>query len=177
MESPYARGKYFETMPIPRVAEHCVGVDAGPLRFEVESRDLTNDILRAEFAPGTVNVDGLEFDDFGASLHVCGPDGLEHLRFDCFEHEPHYHYIDHARGGNLICRIDEVAEGDPIDWTLGRLRHRLPEMLESCGLTSLAEATRADLPAVLGALDQVAELLGRARQLAEQRHAAAGGAR
>jgi hypothetical protein len=170
MPSPYQRGQYFDIMPIPRVIDHCVAVDAGPLRFEVESRDLTNEILRTELPPGSAVVSDVIFDDYGASLHVVDPaTGLEHLRFDCFEHEPHYHYIDHAKGGNLICRIDEVAEGEPIDWTLARLRHRLPEMLESCGLADLAGAVRADLPAVVAALDQVAGLLDQARVLAEAR--------
>ena len=59
------------------------------------------------------------FDDHGASLHVFGAeDGLEHLRFDCFEQEPHYHYIDQAEVGNTVVRIDELAVGDPIEFTL-----------------------------------------------------------
>ena len=64
-------------------------------------------------------------------MHVCdASDGVEHLRFDCFENEPHYHYINTVEQGNLICRIDEIAEGDPVEWTVGRLRERLPEMLD-----------------------------------------------
>ena len=162
---PYQRGNYYETLPIPAVAEHCVGVEAGPLRLVVESRELTNEILRTQLPPGSVQVaDDVTFDDFGASLHVCdAADGLEHLRFDCFENEPHYHYINHTTGGNLICRIDEIAEGDPIAWTLGRLRQRLPEMLESCGSSGLAQATRDNLPAVLAAVDEVGALLEQAR--------------
>ena len=162
---PYQRGNYYAIMPIPAVAEHCIGVDAGPLRLVVESRSLTNEILLSELPPGSVELaDDVTFDDFGASLHVCDArEGLEHLRFDCFENEPHYHYINQGAGGNLICRIDEVAEGDPIEWTLGRLRHRLPEMLESCGNPELARATRDDLPSVLAAVDEVATLLQQAR--------------
>jgi hypothetical protein len=168
---PYQRGIYYRTMPIPAIAEHCVGVDAGPLRFEVESRELTNEILLTQLPPGSVDVpDDTTFDDFGASLHVCAAtDGREHLRFDCFENEPHYHYINHDDGGNLICRIDEVAEGDPTQWTLGRLQSRLPEMLDSAGATQLAEATRDDLATVLGAIDRVAELLEQAQQLAQRK--------
>ena len=90
-------------------------------------------------------------------------DGLEHLRFDCFENEPHYHYVRNADGGNLICRIDQHAEGDPIDWTLNRLRERLPEMLEFAGVPELAAQTRADHEKVLAVIDEVAELLGKAR--------------
>jgi hypothetical protein len=175
---PYQRGNYYQVMPIPAIAEHCIGVDAGPLRFEVESRELTNDILLTQLPAGSVQVaDDVAFDDFGASLHVCDAlDGLEHLRFDCFENEPHYHYINNAEGGNLICRIDEVAEGDPINWTVGRLRDRLPEMLESCGATVLAQRTRDNLPAVLAAIDQVAALLDKTRTLAQQQRVAVPGA-
>jgi hypothetical protein len=164
---PYQRGNYYDILPIPAIAEHCIGVDAGPLRLVVESRELTNEILNTQLPPGSVHIEeGVSFDDFGASLHVCDAAGLEYLRFDCFENEPHYHYINNAAGGNLICRIDEVAEGDPIEWTLGRLRDRLPEMLDSCGNGDLAEAARADRPAILAAVDQVGALLEQARTFA-----------
>jgi hypothetical protein len=149
-------------MPIPMVTEHCIPVDAGAVQLVVESRHLTNAIIADTYA-GDVD-QGVAFDDFGASLHVCGTaDGLEHLRFDCFENEPHYHYVRNADGGNLICRIDQYAEGDPIDWTLNRLRERLPEMLEFAGVPELADATRANHEKVLAVIDEVAELLGKAR--------------
>jgi hypothetical protein len=165
MPYPYHRGNYYPLMPIPAVPEHCISVDAGPLRLVVESRELTNDILRAELPPDdAIFPDEVTFDDFGASLHVCGAgDGLEYLRFDCFEHEPHYHYIDNNAQGNTICRIDEVAEGDPIEWTISRLRLRLPEMLDLAGATELAQQTRARLSEVLAAIDEVNDLLERAQ--------------
>jgi hypothetical protein len=176
---PYQRGNFYTSLPIPAVPEHCIGVDAGPLRLVVESRELTNEILLTQLPPGSVEIpDDVSFDDFGASLHVCGAeDGLEHLRFDCFEHEPHYHYIQHAVGGNTICRIDEVAEGDPTEWTVGRLRSRLPEMLELCGLQKLAEDTRAHMPEVLAAVDEVVALLQQAQVRAHNKreHEPAGG--
>ena len=82
-------------------------------RYEAYSRQLTNAILDETYG-ATVQHD-VVFDDYGATLHVNGTvDGLEHLRFDCFENEPHYHYVRNADGGNLICRIDEVAVGDPL---------------------------------------------------------------
>src|SRR5437868_4300947 len=103
--SPYRRGNRYPQMPIPMVTEHCIPVDAGAVQLVVESRRLTNAIL-ADTYGGTVD-NGIEFDDFGASLHVCGTtDGLEHLRFDCFENEPHYHYIEQANGANTVVRID-----------------------------------------------------------------------
>ena len=74
------------------------------------------------------------FDDFGATLHVCGTaDGLEYLRFDCFENEPHYHYIEPAAGANVVVRIDELAVGDPVEFSLACVEHHLPDMLRNCG--------------------------------------------
>jgi hypothetical protein len=161
-ESPYRRGNRYDVLPIPMVTEHCHPVDAGPVQLVVESRRLTNAILDETYAGGAP-VAHVDFDDHGASLHVCGTaDGLEHVRFDCFEHEPHYHYIEHAAGGNVIVRIDEVAVGDPVEFTLRCVRDRLPEMLENAGQAELAAATRADIAKVHAALDRVAELMARA---------------
>jgi len=165
MEShPYQRGIFYTTMPIPPVPEHCITVDAGPVAFVIESRLLTNEVLRAQNIAGSHDLSAAVYDDFGATVHVCdASDGIEHLRFDCFEKEPHYHYIKNAEQGNLICRIDEVAEGDPIEWTLGRLRQRLPEMLDLAGAHQLALAVRERPELVTPAIDRVDELLRRAQ--------------
>ena len=78
------------------------------------------------------------------TIHVLGAaDRLEHLRFDCFEHEPHYHYIRNAEQANVVVRIDTFAEGDPTAWSLRCLRERLPEMLAHADATELAEQVRA----------------------------------
>ena len=169
--SPYQLGRWFGVMPIPPIAEHCISLPAGPLTFVVESRQLSDELagaaLRAQGAAQAGNEPQLGLDDFGATLHVHGAaDGLEHLRFDCFENEPHYHYVRNAEGGNLVCRIDQHAEGDPIEWTLGRLRTRLPEMLEFAGVPELAAQTEAEHDKVLAVVDEVAALLDRARQQA-----------
>jgi hypothetical protein len=163
-ESPYRRGNRYDVLPIPMVAEHCHSVDAGAVRLVVESRALTNAILEDTYAGIDMPHTEVAFDDHGASLHVCGAeDGLEHLRFDCFEHEPHYHYIEHGLGGNVVVRIDEVAVGDPIAFTLRCVREHLPEMLDNAGQPELAARTRADMASVHAALDTVGELMARAR--------------
>lgn len=163
-ESPYRRGNRYDVLPIPMIPAHCHPVDAGPVRFVVESRSLTNAILDETYAGIEMPHFDIAFDDHGASLHVCGADdGLEYLRFDCFEHEPHYHYIEHDKGANVIVRIDEVAVGDPIDFTLRCVREHLPEMLDNAGQPALAARARADLPKVLAALDTVGDLMARAR--------------
>ena len=163
-DSPYRRGNLYTAMPIPMVAEMCFPVDAGPVRFVVESRQLTNAILADTYRDQEIPEAPVEFDDYGPTVHVCGTDdGLEHLRFDCFEHEPHYHYIRNAEQSNVICRIDEVAVGDPVEFTLRCLRTQLPEMLELAGATELGRQARDARDDVLAAIDKVGELMARAR--------------
>ena len=161
-ESPYRRGNRFDQLPIPMVAEHCLPVDAGAVQLIVESRRLTNEIIKAASHDGADAA--ISFDDFGATLHVCGTaDGLEHLRFDCFENEPHYHYIEQATGANTIVRIDELAVGDPIDFSLACVEHHLPEMLRHCGVAGLADEVAAQQDKVDIALTEVRELMKKAR--------------
>ncbi len=159
-KSPYRRGNRYEQMPIPMVAEHCIPVDAGAVQLVVESRRLTNEILERTYGDGQ---GGIHFDDFGATLHVCGTaDGLEHLRFDCFEHEPHYHYIEQAAGANVVVRIDELAVGDPVEFSLTCIEHHLPAMLGNCGATDLAEVVARQPETVHAAVGQVRELMQQA---------------
>ncbi len=163
---PYQRGISFRIMPIPPVDEHCLPVEAGPATFVIESRLLTNDVL-ASLPETSVDAGGTDYDDYGATVHVCdAADSVEYLRFDCFESEPHYHYINPTEGENLICRIDEVAEGDPIAWTVGRLSERLPEMLDLAGAHELSARVRAHHDQVAPAIERVAELLRQAQTTA-----------
>jgi hypothetical protein len=161
-KSPYRRGNRYDVLPIPMVTEHCVPVDAGAVQLVVESRQLTNEIL-AETYRGTVRPD-IQFDDFGASLHVCGTaDGLEYLRFDCFENEPHYHYIEPAVGANVVVRIDELAVGDPIEFSLKCVEHHLPDMLRNCGVADLADEVAGQIEKVKIAVTAVRDLMTKAR--------------
>jgi hypothetical protein len=161
-ESPYRRGNRYDQLPIPMVSEHCIPVDAGAVQLVVESRTLTNDIIDGAF-DGVVDA-GIPFDDFGATLHVCGTaDGLEYLRFDCFENEPHYHYIEQASGANTVVRIDELAVGDPIDFSLACVEHHLPEMLRNCGVAALADTVAGQPDKVSTAVAEVRELMQKAR--------------
>jgi hypothetical protein len=163
-ESPYRRGNRYEVMPIPMVTEHCIPVAAGPVQLVVESRQLTDQILTDTYANGEIPEAEVHFDDFGASLHVCDADGLEHLRFDCFENEPHYHYIEQEHQANVIVRIDEIAVGDPIDFSLACVETRLPEMLRNAGAVSLADAVAAQPDKVHAAVAEVRSLMERARR-------------
>jgi hypothetical protein len=161
--SPYRRGNRYEQMPIPMVEEHCIPVDAGAVQLVVESRRLTNAIVDETYRGTTVAQ--VAFDDFGATLHVCGTaDGLEHLRFDCFENEPHYHYIDQAAGANTVVRIDELAVGDPLEFSLACVEHHLPDMLRHSAPPGLAAEVAARINEVHDAMGRVRELMQDARQ-------------
>jgi hypothetical protein len=168
-ESPYRRGNRYEVMPIPMVTEHCIPVAAGPVQLVVESRQLTDKILSDTYANGEIPDAEVHFDDFGASLHVCGTaDGLEHLRFDCFENEPHYHYIEQDHQANVIVRIDEIAVGDPIDFSLACVENHLAEMLRNAGAVGLADEVAAQPDKVSAAVAEVRSLMERARRPVSQ---------
>jgi hypothetical protein len=83
------------------------------------------------------------------------------LRFDCFEEDPHYHYISWQNHSNEMIHIDPVADGDPLSWTLDRLRLRLPFMLDRAGAPEIA--AKLDSRLVDDALPRVAEAAYRAR--------------
>lgn len=158
----YRLGRIYEVMPIPMVPDRCVEVPAGALTFIVESRNLSDEAINANALdrgrPDQTVDTGI--DDGGACIHVVGTaDGLEWLRFDCFDNEPHYHYVRHGEQANQVVRFDQFAEGDPQAWTLERLRTRLPAMLRYAGAGDLADAVAAaDLT---GAVDEVASVLDR----------------
>ncbi|NQZ98663.1 MAG: hypothetical protein HRU01_19345 [Myxococcales bacterium] len=156
----------YDVMPIPPVDEQTLWFDAGVLRIGVEYR-LLNDAIAAasalEAATGdSKGVAGVE--DRGVSIHVFGSAGgesLELLRFDCFEEDPHYHYISWHDKKNEMVHLDPIADGDPLAWTLERLRLRLPHMLERAGAPGVAE--QVDQRAVDAVLPRLAEAAYRAR--------------
>src|SRR5690242_17412743 len=98
-------------MPIPHIHENTEYIQAGNLTFGVEFRRVDDEILQ-KAAVNFVKADttgvipafggrraseppGPEA-DCGVSIHVFDNEGsglTEHLRFDCFDIEPHYHYV------------------------------------------------------------------------------------
>ena len=157
---------HYSIMPIPPVDEQTTYFEAGTISIGVEYR-LLNDAIAARHvdddAPDMEGVDGL--DDCGVSLHVFAthPDGdrLEHLRFDCFDEDPHYHYVDWKGQSNDMVHMDKIADGDPLAWALERIRTRLPQMLARAGAADIAE--RLDATALEQILPRVAETAYRAR--------------
>lgn len=61
---------------------------------------------------------------------------VELLRFDCFDHIPHYHYDPGNANDRLM--IDLTTEGDPLEWTIMQLNERLPEMIRRAGYNEIA---------------------------------------
>ena len=85
----------------------------------------------------------------GIALHVFGADdGAELLRFDCFADAPHFHHLDPHEPRNVVHELDPATCGDPVEWALGQIEHRVAEMLREAGAASVA--ARVD-PAVIAA--------------------------
>lgn len=120
-------GQYHKFQLIPIMDHHAAFFPAGPVTFGVEGRVLGT-------REGVVG-------EVGASLHVFNADRSEEwLRFDCFERSPHYHYILHPLGHNIVWGYDRDANGPMLPWALNAIRTRLPAMLRKCGADSLAAA-------------------------------------
>jgi hypothetical protein len=160
----------YDLMPIPPIEERTEWFEAGPLAIGVEYRLLDDAIAAAaqtEAAHGTAGAAAAAstgLDDRGVSIHVCRRDGdrrIEHLRFDCFQEDPHYHYVSWTERFNHMLHLDPVADGDPVAWALERIRSRLPEMLARAGAAELA--ARLDRRALEALLPRVAEAALRAR--------------
>ena len=96
----------------------------------------------------TIEVGGLCFNvrysnlntDHGPSLRVYG--GVEGkpvqlLRFDCFEHQPHFHYD--PEGKNNQPRMDKTKVSDPIAWTMDYLQGNVASLVRIAGYSALAD--------------------------------------
>lgn len=149
---------HYDQMPIPPIEAHTRYFDAGVVQVGVEYRLLDDAITAASTVEeATGSAPGVEdVDDCGVSLHVFGKSGgeaREYLRFDCFDEDPHYHYIDWETRSNHMVHIDPEADGDPLAWSIERIRTRLAQMLERAGagpLVSQLDPARVEgiLPAV-----------------------------
>jgi hypothetical protein len=140
-------------MPIPPMEQFTEYFEAGNVRIGVEYRILTDELVAEirktlQGATGS-DVGQLEnLDDSGVSLHVfAGPPGkqLEYLRFDCFNEDPHYHYVSWSSSANEVFHMDPVADGDPLAWALERISTRLPHMLVRAGAPDVAAAVDMNL--------------------------------
>ena len=74
----------------------------------------------------------------------------ELLRFDCFRVAPHYHYRNANVKKNERLMLDFTAEGDPLSWTLDKIKNRLPIMLIRCEAEDIArQVDQRDIDAAL----------------------------
>lgn len=152
-------GKFVASFPVPHEPEATTFVAAGPITFGIEPRIFDPVAEAAKLTPEEIEAAGpdalfgAEGTDGGVCVHVFGTEGLpEYLRFDCFDDEPHYHYIVPGKG-NMLVHFDRVANGPMLAWTIRTLRDRLPELLTQLGAGELADSLE---PAVLErALDEV----------------------
>ena len=78
--------------------------------------------------------------DRGPSLRIYGDvEGkpVQLLRFDCFEHEPHFHYDPDGRNNRIFLNTTRVS--DPIAWTIDYLRGNFTSLVRIAGYDKLAE--------------------------------------
>jgi len=100
--------------------------------------------------------------DRGPSLQVLGEvDGkrVQLLRFDCFEHEPHFHYDPDGRNNRIFLNTTRVS--DPIAWTIDYLRGNFTSLVRIAGYDKLADqldeaALTATMPGIEKALRESA---------------------
>ena len=178
------------TLPIPHIPQNTEYIKAGAVTFGVEHRVLSYEISTAYFrkalatrpddlmrkvlvkveSEGKTNYP----DDEGVSIHVFGErDGhlIEYLRFDCFDEQPHYHYVfPEPSAPTQRIMLDTAAEGDGMRWTMERLRTRLAPMLEHAHAVGLAK--RVDRKAIEAALPKLQQAVERMLERLPARSAA-----
>ncbi len=121
-------GQHHRFMLIPIMEDETTWFTSGPITIGVESR--------AFGKPGG------EVLERGASVHVCdAKTRSEWLRFDCFDNQPHYHYILQDQQHNILWGYDPNANGPMFDWVLTTLRSQdqFAAMLRSAGASDLAD--------------------------------------
>ncbi len=167
----------YDRMPIPPVEAQTTWFELGAVRIGVEYRLLNEAIAGASatvaargdtLAPEVEAANAAGLDDRGVSLHVCSASDptQEYLRFDCFDEEPHYHYISWRDLSNEMLHMDPIADGDPLAWALERIRTRLPQMLARAGAAEVA--ARLDPTEIERALPRIAEAAYRARYRSDE---------
>lgn len=126
------RGQHHKFELIPIMERNAQFFRAGPVTFGVEGRAL--------------GIPGGNIGERGASLHVFNADRSEEwLRFDCFGKGPHYHYILHGKGHNIVWGYDPAANGPMLDWVMRIMRSpQLCEMLKAAGAVKLAVRLAAE---------------------------------
>jgi hypothetical protein len=159
--STFQIGTRYEIDPLPHLPGDTTIFPAGTVNIGVEYRQVDDETLRAGFGDAVFEEAGTSFDDSGVSLHVFdASSGAEHLRFDCFDKDAHYHYILWGSHQTIV-PFDLTAGGDMLTWALTAVAERLPAMLRLAGAEELAG--RVDEEAVRKALAEVEPVARRAQ--------------
>jgi hypothetical protein len=164
-------GKTYNMPPQPADEAATTYLDAGAISIGVEYRVVDPESLRETYKGSAEQLAELEerspeggFYAEGLSLHVVAKaDGHEYLRFDLFDDPPHYHYnhpVVDGRYTNNVIDYDVASNGPMLDWTLEKLRTRLPEMLRQAGGSAIAD--EVDPAVVEPVLVEVEKLAGAA---------------
>jgi hypothetical protein len=120
------RGQHHKFMLLPVMHHNAAWFEAGPVTFAVEARVLGD-------SKGVVG-------ERGASLHILNADrSEEYVRFDNFQHGPHYHYILNDLQHNVVWGYDPDSNGPMLPWALAAIRDRLPSLLRRAGAVASAE--------------------------------------
>ena len=141
-------GTTYNVPPMPPDPASTDWFDLAPLRLGIEYRKVDPAALAATYGDDADHMAEIDehspdggFTDEGVSVHVVvAADDHEYLRFDVFDDEPHYHYVDRVAGTNTVVEYDRVAHGAMTPWMLGQLRHRLADMLRHAGAGEAADA-------------------------------------
>ena len=140
-------GTTYNVQPMPPDPASTDWLDVAPLRIGVEYRKVDPEALAATYGADDADMAEIEahspeggFTDEGISIHVVADDGHEYVRFDVFDDEPHYHYVDKVAGTNTVVDFDPVAHGAMKPWMLHQLRHGLGDMLRHAGAERAADA-------------------------------------
>jgi hypothetical protein len=164
-------GKTYNMPPQPADEAATTYLDAGAVSIGVEYRVVDPESLRETYKDDAAQLAELEerspeggFYAEGLSLHVVAKaDGHEYLRFDLFDDPPHYHYNHPVVDGeytNNVIDYDIASNGPMLEWTLDKLRTRLPEMLRQAGGESVA--AQVDPAVVAPVVAEVEKLAGAA---------------
>jgi len=151
-------GQTYNVQPVPPDPEHTVYTDFGLLRVGVEYRIVDPEALSAAYEGDDLaeieehSPEG-GFTDEGLSIHIESvADDHEYIRFDAFDDDPHYHYVDKAAGTNTLIGFDVAAHGPVVPWVLDQLRQRLAPMLARAGAPHLADMLSPDVGSEIAAM-------------------------
>ena len=164
----YLRGHVASLVRIAGYGTLAEQVDEGMITAALPTveKALRDSVPAPAVMPGRLEASGLCFEveyrntrtDRGPSLQVLGEvDGkpVQLLRFDCFEHEPHFHYDPDGKNNRIFLNTTRVS--DPIAWSMDYLRGNFASLIRIAGYGRLAD--RLDEAALAGLLPGVEKAL------------------